>query len=420
MQSGTILGERYRIYERIGIGGMASVYRAQDTHLGREVAIKIIHESLSGDEVFLNQFRNEAHAAANLNHPNIVAVHDIGEWEGRYFMVMEYVEGQTLKEIILSYKDKEENMPVERMLGIAIQICKGMGYAHRSGLVHCDMKPQNILVSPDDRAKITDFGISRAVSEATRTGSDVVWGTPQYFSPEQAAGDPPSPASDVYSIGIMMFEMLGNTLPFKGDSPTAIALKHLQSPPPHIRSINKKVPPQMAQIVHKVLAKEPSGRYRTAGQLERILETYLKQSQEATSPFLESLKAKSASPAQPKQEVDPDATLLPTQVPNLKPAVKNLSEDITVMPERESKLNGKPSFVSQNLADQNRRPIRERPKQSAKKQTSGRLEPQELPSTQPQAATADTRLVVLGVTAVCLLLGLIPLWYFVAVAWGGI
>ena len=420
MQSGTILGERYRIYERIGIGGMASVYRAQDTHLGREVAIKIIHESLSGDEVFLNQFRNEAHAAANLNHPNIVAVYDIGDWEGRYFMVMEYVEGQTLKEIILSYKDKDENMAVERMLGIAIQICKGMGYAHRSGLVHCDMKPQNILVTSDDRAKITDFGISRAVSEATRTGSDVVWGTPQYFSPEQAAGDPPSPASDVYSIGIMMFEMLGNTLPFKGDSPTAIALKHLQAPPPHIRSINKKVPPQMAQIVHKVLAKEPAGRYRTAGQLERILETYLKQSQDATSPFLESLKAKSASPAKPKPEIDPDATILPTQVPNYKLPVPP-SEDITVMPEQAQNLNGKPALIPQDLADQTRRPKREKPKQSARTQAPEPPTSREVqPVQQIETASTDTRLIVLGVTAVCLLLGLIPLWYFVAVAWGGI
>lgn len=407
MQSGTILSERYKIYERIGIGGMASVYRAQDTHLGREVAIKIIHESLSGDDVFLQQFRNEAHAAANLNHPNIVAVYDIGEWEGRYFMVMEYVEGKTLKEIIRTYQNKEEHMPVERMLGIAIQICKGMGYAHRSGLVHCDMKPQNILVTTDDRAKITDFGISRAVSEATRTSSDVVWGTPQYFSPEQAAGDPPSPASDVYSIGIIMFEMLGNTLPFKGESPTAIALKHLQAPPPHIRTINKRVPPQMAQIVHKILAKEPAGRYRTAGQLERILETYLKQSQEITSPYLESLIAK------PKPKPDADATQLSTKMPSL-PSLD--LADATMVAGRKTKPSN--------------RPIRERPKsQTQKPKTEKTAHKQTAPPPQSQAvqahgpttaAAADTRLIVLGVTAVCLLLGLIPLWYFVAAAWGGI
>ncbi|MFK7805474.1 MAG: protein kinase [Anaerolineae bacterium] len=397
MESGTILGERYKIDERIGMGGMAAVYRAQDMHLGREIAIKIIHESLSGDDTFLQQFRNEAHAAANLNHPNIVAVYDIGEWEGRYFMVMEYVEGLTLKDIIRTYIAEENHMPVERMLKFAIQICKGMGYAHRSGLVHCDMKPQNILVTPDDRAKITDFGISRAVSEATRTGSDVVWGTPQYFSPEQAAGDPPSPASDVYSIGIIMFEMLSNELPFKGENPTAIALKHLQSPPPHIRSINKTVPPQMAQILHKILAKEPAGRYRTAGQLERILETYLKQSQEATSPFLESLRYKAAA----KPEIDPDATILPTKVPTPRPK----------SPTRQKQ----PSKTSKN---DNQSPIRAKPKQKAKPASKAYEELQ--PAPQTVAASQDNRLIYLGVTAVALLLGLIPLWYFVASAWGGV
>lgn len=402
MESGTILGERYKIDQRIGMGGMAAVYSAQDMHLGRNIAIKIIHESLSGDETFLQQFRNEAHAAANLNHPNIVAVHDIGEWEGRYFMVMEYVEGQTLKDIIRSFMAEENFMPVERMLNFAIQICKGMGYAHRSGLVHCDMKPQNILVTPDDKAKITDFGISRAVSEATRTGSDVVWGTPQYFSPEQAAGDPPSPASDVYSIGIIMFEMLGNELPFKGDNPTAIALKHLQSPPPHIRSINKTVPPQMAQILHKILAKEPAGRYRTAGQLERILETYLKQSQEATSPFLENLKESRKAKVAERVKIDPDATILPTQVPRIKPK-----------PPVRQKLNQNQGPVRQK-AKSNRPPALPQPaSQSAKKR-------EVKPAPQAAATSPDNRLIYLGVSAVVLLLGLIPLWYFVALAWGGI
>ncbi|MFT5195145.1 MAG: serine/threonine protein kinase [Cellvibrionaceae bacterium] len=398
MQPGTIMGERYKIDERIGVGGMASVYRAQDMHLGREIAIKIIHESLSGDEVFLQQFRNEAHAAANLSHPNIVMVHDIGEWEGRYFMVMEYVEGKTLKDIILEYKANEEFMPVERMLVFAIQICRGMGYAHRSGLVHCDMKPQNILIAVDDQTKITDFGISRAVSEATQTGSDLVWGTPQYFSPEQAAGDPPSPASDVYSIGIIIFEMLGSELPFKGDSPTAIALKHLQSPPPHIRSLNKMVPPQMAQILHKILAKEPSGRYRTAGQLERILETYLKQSQESTSPFLESLKRKTVL------ESDPDATILPTRRPAAPRANTNTNR-LTKSAAEASRS------IKSEAANNSSQPVRSKPKKQLKKQ----------PIThQPKTVLPDNRITILGVTAVFLLLGLIPLWYFVAVAWGGI
>ncbi|MEM8861892.1 MAG: protein kinase [Chloroflexota bacterium] len=397
MEKGLVLGDRYKIDKRIGIGGMASVYKAEDMQLGRDVAIKIIHESLSGDEIFLKQFHNEAHAAANMSHPNIVMVHDIGQYDARYYMVMEYVEGQTLKDIILEYKDEAEFMPVERVLQLAIQICRGLGYAHRSGLVHCDMKPQNILVTSDDKAKITDFGISRAVSEATRSGSDMVWGTPQYFSPEQAAGEPPSPASDVYSIGIIMYEMLCNEIPFKGENPTAIALKHLQSPPQHIRSINKKVPPQVAQILHKVLAKEPAGRYRTAGQLQRILETYLKQSQETTSPFIESMKAR--TPA----NVDPDVTKIPVRQTH---------------PQRVNQ--NRPANNRSNQASQqsrgNQRQSADR--QSAKRKSNQQKNAQAIRRSAPSQDVFDNRLVILGIVAVFLLLGLIPLWYFVAAAWG--
>lgn len=397
MEKGLVLGDRYKIDKRIGIGGMASVYKAEDMQLGRDVAIKIIHESLSGDEIFLKQFHNEAHAAANMSHPNIVMVHDIGQYDARYYMVMEYVEGQTLKDIILEYKDEAEFMPVERVLQLAIQICRGLGYAHRSGLVHCDMKPQNILVTSDDKAKITDFGISRAVSEATRSGSDMVWGTPQYFSPEQAAGEPPSPASDVYSIGIIMYEMLCNEIPFKGENPTAIALKHLQSPPQHIRSINKKVPPQVAQILHKVLAKEPAGRYRTAGQLQRILETYLKQSQETTSPFIESMKAR--TPA----NVDPDVTKIPVRQTH---------------PQRVNQ--NRPANNRSNQASQqsrgNQRQSADR--QSAKRKSNQQKNAQAIRRSVPSQDVFDNRLVILGIVAVFLLLGLIPLWYFVAAAWG--
>ncbi len=403
MQLGTVLSERYKVGERIGIGGMAAVYRAEDMQLGREVAIKIIHESLSDDETFIQQFRNEAHAAANLSHPNIVMVHDIGQWEGRYFMVMELVEGSTLKDIIRDYQSKEAFMPVERMLALSIQICRGLGYAHRSGLVHCDMKPQNILITVDDRAKITDFGISRAVSEATRTTSDIVWGTPQYFSPEQAAGEPPSPASDVYSMGIIMYELLGNDLPFKGENPTAIALKHLQSPPPHIRTLNKKVPPQMAQILHKVLAKEPAGRYRTAGQLQRILETYLKQSQDATSPFIESLMAKN------KKTIDLDKTVMPVKrepVRQPKP---------TRQPENSRPIRANPQPLM-DPSGQTATQLPEKHKRELKTQSPPSKKARQFVT--PVSETVyNSTLVILGVVAALSLLGLIPLWYYVSTLW---
>ena len=203
------LNGRYRLLERIGSGGMAAVYRAQDLKLGRIVAIKMLHESLTSDEGFLMRFQREAHAAANLTHPNIVTVHDIGQEEHRHYIVMEYVDGFTLKQIIRDANEDGRFLPVSRVLDLAIQICNGIGYAHRANLVHCDMKPQNVLVTRDDRVKVADFGIARAITEASQHLADSqVWGTPQYFSPEQAACEAPSPASDVYGIGVVL-RMLG-------------------------------------------------------------------------------------------------------------------------------------------------------------------------------------------------------------------
>jgi serine/threonine-protein kinase len=269
-----ILNGRYQLIERVGSGGMAVVYKAQDRALGRIVAIKMLQESMTSDEGFLRRFQREAHAAANLTHPNIVTVHDIGQDGHRHYIVMEYVDGHTLKQLIRQYGENGRFMPINRSLDLTVQICNGIGYAHRANLVHCDVKPQNILVTRDEQVKVTDFGIARAMSQATQQQVSQVWGTPQYFAPEQAAGEPPTPASDVYAIGIMMFEMLSNRLPFQADSQTALALKHLQEPPPLVTIYNPTVPKQLEQIINKLLAKEPSGRYRTAGQLGRILSTY--------------------------------------------------------------------------------------------------------------------------------------------------
>ncbi|MCA9999261.1 MAG: serine/threonine protein kinase, partial [Anaerolineales bacterium] len=279
-----ILNGRYRLIKRIGSGGMSIVYQAQDMSLGRLVAIKMLHESLTGDEGFLRRFQREAHAAANLSHPNIVTVHDIGQDGYKHYIVMEYVDGRTLKQIIRDYKSQGQTMPISRALQLVVQICSGIGYAHRSNLVHCDVKPQNILVTRDDRVKVADFGIAQALSEATHHDQPSrVWGTPQYFSPEQAQGHPTSPASDVYAIGIVLFEMLTGELPFQADSHTALALKHIQDHPPLASELNPAVPPQLDQIINKVLSKEPAGRYRTAGQLGRILSAYRERSLADTS-----------------------------------------------------------------------------------------------------------------------------------------
>jgi serine/threonine-protein kinase len=253
---------------------MAVVYKAQDLSLGRLVAIKMLRQSLIHDEDFLARFQQEARAAANLAHPNIVTVHDFGNHEERYYIVMEYIEGKDLKTLI------KESGPfsIERALDLVIQMCAGLGYAHRAGLIHCDVKPQNVLVTADGRVKITDFGIARALA-TLRPGetTDVVWGSPQYYSPEQAAGEHPTPASDVYSIGVVMYEMLAGRLPFVASNQQALTLMHLRDEPPHLSLFNPAVPETLELIVHKVLAKEPAARYRTADQLGRILIAYRQQ-----------------------------------------------------------------------------------------------------------------------------------------------
>ena len=363
VSEGTLLNGRYKLLERIGAGGMSVVYKAQDTVLGRPVAVKMLHDSFTGDPDFLRRFRQEAYAAARLQHPNIVTVHDIGQDGDRHYIVMEYVEGRTLKDLVRQYNQDGQNMPVSRALDLSVQISEGIGYAHRAGLVHCDVKPQNVLVTRDDRIKVADFGIARAVSEASQHIDDNrVWGTPQYFSPEQAAGEQPTPASDVYSIGVMMFELLTGQLPFTADSQAALALKHIQEPPPHTSDLNPAVPEQLDLIVNKVLAKEPAGRYRTAGQLGRILSSYRQSSWADTGP---------------------------TAVT----AVETMAVDSAVTSEQPTQAF---PYPGQTVLDYSN-----------------------LPTTIMEKEGTDWLAVGLGVLALVALLGLIPLWYFVYVAYAG-
>lgn len=274
-----LLNKRYRLLSPLGAGGMAVVYKAQDLALGRLVAVKILREPHSSDPDFLARFQQEARSAANLAHPNIVTVHDFGRDGGRNYIVMEFIEGKDLKTLI------KEGAPFkpDRALDLAIQICAGIGYAHRAGLVHCDVKPQNILVTPDGRVKVTDFGIAKALA-SLQPGetTDVVWGSPQYYSPEQAAGEAPTPASDVYSIGVVMYEMLAGRLPFVASTQQALAMMHLRDEPPRLTLFNPSLPETLERVVHKVLAKEPSARYRTADQLGRILISYRERGLELT------------------------------------------------------------------------------------------------------------------------------------------
>lgn len=284
MVENPILNERYRLVEQIGAGGMAVIYKAQDMELGRMVAVKVLRPSLVGDPEFLVRFKQEARSAANLSHPNIVTVHDVGQDGPKtHYIVMEYVPGQDLKQVIRARGAFE----VDAALAIVIEVCKGVGYAHRAGLVHCDMKPQNILITPDRSIKVVDFGIARALSNTQSNElEEVVWGSPHYFSPEQAVGESPTPASDVYSIGIVLFELLTGKLPFTGQDYRELAMAHVSKEPPSLLDINPALPAELDRIIKKVLSKEPATRYRTADQLGRILEKYNEQGVQPTSTFV--------------------------------------------------------------------------------------------------------------------------------------
>ncbi len=281
MSEVALLNDRYQLEERLGSGGMAVVYRARDLTLERKVAIKVLREDFSNDPAFRERFHQEAKAVANLSHTSIVTIHDFGLYAGQLFIVMEYVPGKDLKSIIV----ERSPFTIEETIPLMIQACAGIGYAHRAGLVHCDVKPQNMLVTPDKRLKVADFGIARALASIhPEEKSEVVWGSPHYFSPEQAAGAAPTPASDVYSLGVVMYEMLTGRLPFSGTTPTELSRQHRLEPPPPLSHFGITVPDILEQIITKVLSKEPSARYRTADQLGRVLMTFNRTITTTTTP----------------------------------------------------------------------------------------------------------------------------------------
>ena len=274
MTEPTLLNGRYQLEKTLGNGGMAVVYRAKDLTLERTVALKVLREDYSNDPAFRERFRQEATAAANLVHPNIVTVHDFGIDQGHLFIVMEYVPGTDLNSIL----QKRGRFTVNEALPLIRQACAGLGYAHRAGLVHCDVKPHNFLITPDNRLKVTDFGIARALASIQpEEKTKIVWGSPQYFSPEQAAGNAPSPASDVYSLGVVMYYMLTGRLPFTAATIPELIEMHRNTPPLPPRQFNPAIPITLEEIILKVLSKEPSARYRTADQLGRVLLTFNEQ-----------------------------------------------------------------------------------------------------------------------------------------------
>ena len=273
-----ILNNRYRVLAQVAGGGMAVIFKAHDTLLNRVVAVKVLRDTFAQDATFRARFQQEAQAAANLAHPNIVTVYDYGQDGAQSYIVMEYVEGRDLKNLIRT----EALLPIDRAVDLMVQACAALGYAHRAGLVHCDVKPQNILVTHDGRVKVTDFGIARALSASVPQNVETVWGTPHYFSPEQAAGEPPTPASDVYSLGVVLYEMLAGRVPFDADNHTDLALQHMRDQPPPLTALNPAVPIQVEQIILRAMAKEPTQRYRSADQFGRALLDYRRMTDQAT------------------------------------------------------------------------------------------------------------------------------------------
>jgi beta-lactam-binding protein with PASTA domain/predicted Ser/Thr protein kinase len=263
----TLVDGRYRVLSRLGAGGMADVYLAEDQQLGRKVALKLLHRRFAEDPGFVERFRREAQAAAGLQHPNVVSVYDRGKFDDTPYIAMEYLPGRSLKQVI------REEAPLDpvRAIDIAIQILRAARFAHNHGIVHRDLKPHNVIVDDAGHAKVTDFGIARAgASDMTETGS--IMGTAQYLSPEQAQGQPVGPGSDLYSVGVVIYEMLTGRVPFDAESPVTIALKHVSEAPVPPRSINPDITPELEQTVLWVLNKDPRDRPADADQLITVLE----------------------------------------------------------------------------------------------------------------------------------------------------
>jgi eukaryotic-like serine/threonine-protein kinase len=265
-----ILNNRYELQQKIGEGGMARVYSGRDMRLNRQVAVKVLHSHYAADTGFLQRFHHEAQAAANLRHPNIVDVYDVGQDGDIHYIVMEYVPGSDLKALLM----RTGSLPVEQAVPIAEAVASGLEAAHRVGMIHRDVKPQNVIVGDGGQVKITDFGIAKSKLSTAMTETGVTFGTADYISPEQARGQAASPQSDIYSLGITLYEMLTGRLPFTGDSSIAVAMQHVGAEPPPPRMYNPRIPAHLEALVLRALSKDPADRPASAREFARLLANY--------------------------------------------------------------------------------------------------------------------------------------------------
>ena len=270
---GKLLGNRYEMIEKIGNGGMATVYRATDKILKRDVAVKILRDEFTTDEEFIKRFEVEAQSAARLTHPNIVSIYDVGVEDNLHYIVMELIQGKTLKEIII---EERGPLPWKWSVNVAIQIASALEMAHKNNIVHRDIKPHNIIITEDGIAKVTDFGIAKAVSNSTITAFGTTIGSVHYFSPEHARGGFTDAKSDLYSLGVVMYEMVTGKVPFDADTPVSVALKHMQEEPEEPIEVNPNVPVAVNKIIMKAMQKDTTLRYQSATEMLRDLRKALK------------------------------------------------------------------------------------------------------------------------------------------------
>ena len=268
---GKMLDNRYEILEKIGSGGMATVFKAKDKVLNRFVAIKVLRDEFTTDSEFIKRFKSEAQAAASLNHANIVSIYDVKNEDTLYYIVMELIQGKTLKEII----NEEGALPCKWSIDIAMQICSALEMAHKHDIIHRDIKPHNIIITEDGVAKVTDFGIAKAVSNSTITAFGTTIGSVHYFSPEHARGGFTDAKSDIYSLGVVLYEMLTGKVPFDADTPVSVALKQVQEEPTEPIKINPDIPQNVNDIIMKAMEKEPSLRYQSAKEMNKDLKQAL-------------------------------------------------------------------------------------------------------------------------------------------------
>ena len=328
LTKGQKINDRYEIIKTIGEGGMANVYLANDTILDRKVAIKVLRGDLSNDEKFIRRFQREALSVSNLSHPNIVEVYDVGEEDGQYYIVMEYIEGKTLKQLL----KKRETLTLPEVIDIMLQLTDGLAHAHESYIIHRDIKPQNIMILDNGLVKITDFGIAMALNATQLTQTNSVMGSVHYLPPEQANGKSATVKSDIYSLGILMYELITGSVPFKGDNAVEIALKHMKEKIPSIRKQNPTIPQSVENIVIKATAKNPRNRYDSVKEMHDDLEV-----------CMEKENAKKVTFEYPENDIDDSETITKKKEKNKieKPNVEytekkeeSIEEDILETPKK--------------------------------------------------------------------------------------